>query len=206
MAAYEGTTLRLAETRDGVTAMSNAISLSSGFADPTALGSKLHTWLDFTDQAALYTDEGRTLNVSADGQNVRGVADKSGNGYHYQAPVGGIWDATSGQVSLPGGAGSYYVSSSAAAGTASTMEVHVAIQFDNTSSLQIAETQTGLYGDTPNVASAVTLASGATVTVDTSGLAAGTYDLIDVDTLTDNGATLPSGVSVVGNRLQLTVS
>ena len=71
---------------------------------------------------------------------------------------------------------------------------------------QINEIQTGIYGETPNVASAVTLASGSTVTVDTSGLATGTYDLIDVDTLTDNGATLPSGVSVVGNRLQLTVS
>jgi len=44
------------------------------------------------------------------------------------------------------------------------------------------------------------------IEVETNGVAAGTYDLIDVDSLTDNGATLPSGVAVVGNKLVLTVS
>ena len=34
----------------------------------------------------------------------------------------------------------------------------------------------------------------------------GLHDLIDVDTLTDNGASLPAGVAVVGNRLVLTVA
>ncbi len=58
----------------------------------------------------------------------------------------------------------------------------------------------------PSVASSVTLESGSTVTVDTTGLSPGTYDLIVVDTLTDNGATLPSGVTVVGGTtLRLTV-
>jgi hypothetical protein len=77
---------------------------------------------------------------------------------------------------------------------------------------QIAEFYSGKYGldannriKTPNVASSVTLASGSTVTVDATGLAPGSYDLIDVDTLADNGATLPAGVAVSGNRLVLTV-
>jgi hypothetical protein len=77
---------------------------------------------------------------------------------------------------------------------------------------QIAEFYSGKYGldannriKTPNVASSVTLASGSTVTVDATGLAPGSYDLIDVDTLTDDGATLPAGVAVSGNRLVLTV-
>lgn len=72
---------------------------------------------------------------------------------------------------------------------------------------KIAEFRSGMNGFTaPNVASSVTLASGSVVTVDTTGLDTGTYDLIDVDSLTDNGATLPSGVAVVGNKLVLTVS
>lgn len=71
----------------------------------------------------------------------------------------------------------------------------------------IREFRSGTNGETPtNVASAVTLASGSTVTVNTTGLSLGTYDLIDVDSLTDNGATLPAGVAVSGGKLVLTVS
>jgi len=58
----------------------------------------------------------------------------------------------------------------------------------------------------PSVNSVLTLSSGSTVTVQTEGLSSGTYDLIDVDSLTDNGATLPSGVTVSLNKLQLTIS
>ena len=73
---------------------------------------------------------------------------------------------------------------------------------------QIAEFTSGIYGTgAPSVASTVTLASGSTVTVDTTGLAVGDYDLIVADTLTNSGATLPAGVSVVsGTTLRLTVS
>lgn len=62
------------------------------------------------------------------------------------------------------------------------------------------------YKVAPDVVSTVVLASGSAVEIGTTGLAAGTYDLIDVDSLTDNGATLPSGVAKVGNKLVLTVS
>ena len=58
----------------------------------------------------------------------------------------------------------------------------------------------------PNVVSQITLESGANITADTAGLAAGSYDLIDVDALTDNGATLGAGLAVVSNRLVLTVT
>jgi len=58
----------------------------------------------------------------------------------------------------------------------------------------------------PSVNSVLTLSASSAVTVQTAGLASGTYDLIDVDSLTDNGATLPSGVAVSGNKLVLTVS
>ncbi|WP_425093868.1 hypothetical protein [Tropicimonas sp. S265A] len=57
----------------------------------------------------------------------------------------------------------------------------------------------------PNLTSQVTLEAGAVVSVDTTGLAPGTYTLIDVDSLTDNGAILPAGVSVIGNRLEVSV-
>lgn len=77
----------------------------------------------------------------------------------------------------------------------------------------IREGRSGIYGLNPatnqpydpNVASTVVLEAGSTVTVDTTGLPSGTYTLIDVDTLTDNGATLPAGVAVNGNRLEVTV-
>jgi hypothetical protein len=50
----------------------------------------------------------------------------------------------------------------------------------------------------PNVTFNVTLASGSTITVDTTGLAPGIYDLIVCDSLTDGGATLPVNMAIVG--------
>jgi len=71
----------------------------------------------------------------------------------------------------------------------------------------------GVYGlneynriNPPSVTSQVVLEAGSTVTVDRTGLAAGTYTLIEADSLTDNGATLPPGVSVSGGRVVLEVS
>ncbi|WP_425092019.1 hypothetical protein [Tropicimonas sp. S265A] len=58
----------------------------------------------------------------------------------------------------------------------------------------------------PNLTSQVVLEAGANVTADTTGLPSGAYVLIDVDTLTDNGANLSSGLSVQGNRLLVEVS
>ena len=43
--------------------------------------------------------------------------------------------------------------------------------------------------------------------MDSQGLAPGSYDLIVADSITDNGATLPAGVSIMGgNVLRLTVA
>tara|TARA_B100000949_G_scaffold136895_1_gene120462 strand:- start:230 stop:3004 length:2775 start_codon:yes stop_codon:yes gene_type:complete len=59
----------------------------------------------------------------------------------------------------------------------------------------------------PTVAATVVLEAGSTVTVDSQGLAPGSYDLIVADSITDNGATLPAGVSIMGgNVLRLTVA
>ena len=68
--------------------------------------------------------------------------------------------------------------------------------------------RSGVHGLTaPNLTANVTLASGSTIQVgQVDLLAPGTYDLIVADSLTDNGATLPDNVAVVGNKLVLTVS
>ena len=71
---------------------------------------------------------------------------------------------------------------------------------------KIAPFRSGMHGlAEPTVTASLTLASGSTVFVDTTGLASGTYDLTGPGvTVTDNGATLPAGVTVTGGRLVYT--
>ncbi len=48
----------------------------------------------------------------------------------------------------------------------------------------IRERQSGLFGDVAPALTSVVVITNTTVTIDVTGLASGTYDLIDVDTLT----------------------
>lgn len=71
---------------------------------------------------------------------------------------------------------------------------------------QLQRVRTNGADPEPTVAAAVALAAGSTVTVNKAGLAAGTYDLTGPGvTVTDQGATLPAGVTVTGGKLVLTV-
>jgi len=54
----------------------------------------------------------------------------------------------------------------------------------------------------PNVVSSVVLEAGAEIIFDKGNLSPGTYDLIRANSLIDNGATLPAGVSINGNTLR----
>ncbi|MGN7867810.1 hypothetical protein [Paracoccus sp. 22332] len=70
--------------------------------------------------------------------------------------------------------------------------------------------RSGALGDgetDPSVTVSLVLAAGSIVEVDTTGLTAGTYDLTGSGiTVTNNGASLPAGVTVTGGKLVLTVS
>lgn len=46
-------------------------------------------WYDFSDGTTLYIDAGRTVIVSADGQTIRGISDKSGQANHATVPANG---------------------------------------------------------------------------------------------------------------------
>lgn len=70
--------------------------------------------------------------------------------------------------------------------------------------------RSGSIGDgttEPTVAATLLLRAGSAVKVDATGLSAGTHDLTGPGvTVTNQGATLPAGVSVTGGKLVLTVS
>ena len=125
------------ETFGGVTIESTPfeIAFTPAFAGPTALGADLHTWLDFTDVSTLFQDKTRTAAVTANGQSVLGVNDKSGNGYHYNAlslpansPVA-TWDAAEQQLTIVGGVNSmFYQADAVLSGATASMEVYVALK------------------------------------------------------------------------------
>lgn len=69
--------------------------------------------------------------------------------------------------------------------------------------------RSGMFGDEiePTVTPTLVLASGSIVEVDKTGLAAGTHDLTGPGvTVTNNGATLPAGVTLTGGKLTLVIS
>lgn len=71
---------------------------------------------------------------------------------------------------------------------------------------KIGKVRTGANGTAaPNVVPSITLGNGSAVTFSAVGMAPGTYPVMDVDNLLDNGATLQSGLAQVGNQLVLTV-
>lgn len=56
------------------------------FTPPRIVGLKL--WFDFSDLSTLFQNSTRTNPVTADGQSIGGVVDKSGNGFHGSQPSG----------------------------------------------------------------------------------------------------------------------
>lgn len=54
---------------------------------PADLGANLKGWWDFSDFSRLYQDSGRTTLVTATGQTVASVTDRSGNGLHLTQPT-----------------------------------------------------------------------------------------------------------------------
>ncbi|MGI1662013.1 hypothetical protein ACRDNQ_07220 [Palleronia sp. KMU-117] len=160
------------------------------------------------------TATGGRLGIGAAVSNVRGAF--SGKSELLIDSGGSLTISTGDTLTLTGG--DLKAGFDGQSGTA-TLTVNGTLAFAPVSGVlpQVREFRSGKYGledlgagvtgqpKATSVTSTVVLASGSTITVDTTGLSAGTYDLIDVDSLTDNGATLPSGVAVVGNRLRVTV-
>lgn len=75
--------------RGGMGSSHGIRTLGSGGYGPGGLeGSWL--WVDFSDHSTLFTDAARTTPVTADLQEIRGIADKSGFGQHFQAASDGV--------------------------------------------------------------------------------------------------------------------
>lgn len=80
-----GTSGNLTVTKTGYIYGSIAVSSMTGNLTSqnfTAKANNVHTWFDYSDATLLYTDSGLTTLVTADGDVLGGVRDKSGNAHN----------------------------------------------------------------------------------------------------------------------------
>ena len=114
---------------------------------PTDLAD-LFAWYDFTDTSSLYTDAARTTNVATDGDLVRGVLDKSGNGWHMgNASGGNTWDATNGQVQVSGAeTATRYTTDASPTGLPATLEFYAGLKTSDSQFIFFYVTASGFFG------------------------------------------------------------
>lgn len=133
-----GKSFSVTETYGSQSVSSDPVVLSDGFQTPVDLGSALHTWIDLTSMDHLYTDQARTLAVTADGDLVGGVTDRSGNGYHAQASDAAqttiTWDASHGCVYISANNAAFLEGISSIGGATSDMHVYIGLRTDDPSS------------------------------------------------------------------------
>ena len=114
---------------------------------PSDLAS-LVAWYDFTDTNALYTDAARTANVTTDGDLVRGVLDKSGNGWHIANGSGGnTWNEAQGQLQVGGpDSTARYTTDVVPTGLPTSLEIHVGLKTSDTQFVFFHATVTVYFG------------------------------------------------------------
>lgn len=78
---------------------SNVLAVSTVWT-PASFGSNLAVWYDISDISTLFQDTAGTTPVTADGQTVKRINDKSGNGYNATYSTGWVYHANSGKPYL----------------------------------------------------------------------------------------------------------
>jgi hypothetical protein len=172
-------------------------------------------WLTTSSVDINVTAEGGRLGIAGTVSQVRGSFNNRAE--LLIIPGGALTISTGDTITLTGG--SVLMGADGQSGTASlTVQGTLAFVAAGGAMPRVREFRSGRYGlaepasgvtgqpRDPNVTFDVTLASGSTIMVNTTGLAPGTYDLIVCDSLTNAGATLPANTAIVGgNTLRLTM-